>query len=259
MMQPKESDIEAAKAYLRLRLEAELSMSYNLELIMREAAERFVDICYKANISPDHISFDKLPVNVRMQLEEVIAWLRETIDDYFLTLAIYDHEDTRDLILPLILGRNHGMTFAERLEDYCSKYRDELLLLISAGLFLGLSKSALSKSIGEHLKKPYNNPALADGIASPLTYGRGHSNSMFTAISGLTRFGIAQAWMKNKYIEDRKDGCIGWVVQRGSTVPCDICDSMVGFHTDESELPLYHLSCCCIAIPIYSNRDPKLL
>ena len=48
MRQPTEADIEAAKAYLRLRLEAEHSMVRNLESVMREAAERVVDVLYSA-------------------------------------------------------------------------------------------------------------------------------------------------------------------------------------------------------------------
>ncbi len=258
-MKPTEKDIEAAKAYLRQRLEAERLMTYNLELIMREAAERFVEICYSANLDPQNLSFEKLPIKVRMQLEEVIDWLQETIEDYFLTLVVADHEENKDKILPFILGGNEFI-FTERLEDYCEKYRNELLLLIGAGLFLGIGKTALAKTIGSHLKQPYKNPDLVDGIGASISYGRGHTNSMFTAIGNLTRFGIAQGWMKNWELQTEKDGVIGWMVQRGSTVSCTMCDENCGFHSIEegTQLPR-HNSCCCIAIPIYGNRDPNLL
>lgn len=251
MRQPSEADIEAAKEYLRQRIECENAMTLLLESAMREAAERIVEIFYSAKIHPTVASYENLPSKVQIKIDEVVEWLRETIDDYFLTLAIAEHEENRDSILPFILGENHGMTFNERLTDYVGKYRNELLLLISAGLFLGIGKSALVKSIGDNLKHPYANQLLADGIAAPLTYGRGRTNSMFTAIGDLTRFGIAEAWMRNQYINNRKDGCIGWLVQRGSHFPCELCDSKVGFHADENDLPLYHSHCCCYAIPIY--------
>lgn len=251
MQRPREADIEAAKAYLRERLECEQAMATLLEAAMREAAEKIVEILYSAKIYPTVGSYENLPVPVQMQIDEVVEWFRGTVDDYFLTLAIADHDENRGEILPFILGENHGMTFAERLEDYCGKYRDELMALVGAGLFLGIAESVLVKSIGENLKHPYANQLLADGIEAPLTYGRGRTNSMFTALSDLTRFGIAEAWMKHQYINNRKDGCVGWYVQRGSHFPCELCDSMVGFHTDESELPLYHSHCCCIAIPLY--------
>lgn len=251
MRQPTESDIVAAKAYLRQRLEAERSMTYNLEIIMREAAERIVSICYAANVNPQNFRYEDLPLRAKMEIDEIIEWLRETIDDYFQTLAVADHEENKDIILPFILGENHGSTFDERLTDYCDKYKDELMLLIGAGLFVGVSKMVLAKSIGENLKHPYANQLLAEGIDSPISYGRGRSNSMYNAIGSLTRNGIAEAWMKNFYMETRKDGCIGWLVQRGSSYPCEICQSYVGLQTSEENLPPFHQNCVCYAVPIY--------
>ncbi len=251
MRQPSEADIETAKAYLRQRLDAERSMSYNLSIVMREAAERIVEILYSANIHPTVASYGDLPLRVQWDIDEVVQWLKETIDDYFVTLAIADHEENKDLILPLVYGESFGSTFDERLTDYVGKYKNELLLLIGAGLLLGIGKSALAKSISDNLRQPYANPMLKDGIEKSISYGRGRTNSMFTAIGDLTRFGIAEAWMKNQYINNRKDGCVGWLVQRGSHFPCELCDSKVGFHADESDLPLYHSHCCCYAVPIY--------
>ncbi len=251
MRQPSEADIEAAKAYLRQRLDAERSMSYNLSIVMREAAERVVEILYSANIHQTVVSYGDLPLRVQWDIDEVVQWLKETIDDYFVTLAIADHEENKDLILPLVYGESFGSTFDERLTDYVGNYKNELLLLVGAGLLLGIGKSALVKSIGDNLRQPYANPMLKDGIEAPLTYGRGKSNAMYNAIGSLTRNGIAGAWMKNFYIETRKNGCIGWLVQRGSSYPCEICQAYVGLQTSEENLPPFHLNCVCYAVPIY--------
>lgn len=252
MKQPTESDIEAAKAYLRQRLEAERSMSYNLEIIMREAAERIVNICYAANVNPQNFRYENLSLRSKMEIDEVIEWLKETIDEYFQTLVVADHEENEDLILPFVLGSTHGATFDERLTDYCDKYKNELILLIGAGLFLGITKSALAKSIGENLKHPYANQLLADGIDAPISYGRGRSNSMYNAIGNLTQFGIAQGWMLNWELQTAKNGCIGWVVRRGSSYPCSACDDNCGFHlVDEGTGLPQHSRCCCIAVPVH--------
>lgn len=252
MKQPTVADIEAAKVYLRQRLECEHAMTTLLENAMKEAAEKIVDICYSAGVNPRSFRYSDLPVRVQFDIDEAIQRLQEAIDDYFLTLAIADHEENRDRILPFILGENHGMTFAERLENYCGKYRDELMVLVGAGLFLGIAKSALVKSIGENLKHPYANQLLSDGIEVPLTYGRGKSNSMFTALSGLTKYGIESAWMQHWELKTEADGAIGWIVQRGSSYPCPQCDDNCGFHSiDEGTQLPQHLSCCCFAVPIY--------
>ena len=249
MIQPTEADIEAAKAYLRLRLEAERSMSYNLEIVMREAAERIVAIIYSdIGLSPGErfVSVYEPPARLMPQINEVVDWLRETIDDYFLTLAIYDHEENRDKILPFIFGLNHGQTFDERLTDYCTKYHDELLLLVGAGLFLGIGKTALAKSIGSHLKQPYKNPDLVDGIAAPLTYGRGHTNSMFTAINTLTTFGIGRGWMYDRHLKAEMESAQGFMTFRNSSWPCDICDEYASYpHPMDDEIPPIHANCVC--------------
>lgn len=250
-MKPTETDIQIAKQYLLERLDAERSMLYHLERLMRKAAEDIVALLYAKGISVDTLKYNRLQKQVEESINEIILNLQESIADIFETLAIADHEENRNTILPFILGENHGMTFDERLTDYVGKYKNELMVLIGAGLLLGIGKSALAKSIGDNLRQPYANPMLKDGIEAPLTYGRGRTNSMFTAIGDLTRFGIAEAWMKNQYINNRKDGCIGWLVQRGSHFSCELCDSKVGFHADESDLPLYHSHCCCYAVPIY--------
>lgn len=252
MNKPTEADIEAAKDYIKQRIEVEQSMTYLLESAMREAAERIVDICYGEGVSPLNFSYANLSVSAQYNIDEVIKWLQETIDDYFLTFAVADHEENRDAILPLILGKRNGATFEERLNDYCDKYRDELMLLIGAGLFLGVAKSVLVKSIGENLRHPYANQLLADGIAAPLTYGKGRSNSMYNAISGLTGYGIADAWMRHWELKTAADGCIGWVVRRGSSYPCDICDDNCGFHpADEGTGLPVHGHCACFAVPVY--------
>lgn len=257
MNQPTEADIEAAKAYLRQRLECEHAMTTLLESVMKDAAEKIVEILYSAKIHPTVGSYENLPVPVQMQVDEIVEWLRETIDDYFLTLAIADHGENRDRISPFILGDNHGQTFAERLSDYCGKYRDELMLLIGAGLFLGIGKSDLVKSIGDNLKHPYSNQLLADGIETPLTYGPGRSNSMYNAINTLTRFGIGQGWMYNRHLKAEMERAQGFMTFRNSTCPCDICDEYASYmHPMDDPIPPLHANCVCGTIYFNALGEP---
>lgn len=252
MTQPTQADIEAAKKYIIGRLDAEHAMTSLLEKAMKAAATRIVEICYAVNANPQNFSYAALPPRAQDEIDEVISDLQDQIDDYFLTFAIADHEENEDTLLPLILGENNGATFDERLSDYCDKYKNELMLLVGAGLFLGIAKDALAKTIGDNLRHPYANQMLAEGIDADISYGRGRTNSMLTAIDNLTRYGIDVAWMRNWELKTAADGCIGWVVQRGSNYPCELCDSNCGFHSvDEgTNLPM-HGHCACFAVPIY--------
>lgn len=257
MRQPSEADIEVAKAYLRQRLDAERSMALNLEIVMREAAEKIVEILYSAKKHPMVGSYENLPSKVQMRIDEVVEWLKEIIDDYFLTLAIADHEENREKILPFILGESHGQTFAERLSDYCGKYRDELMLLIGAGLLLGIGKSALVKSIGDNLKHPYANPILKDGIEVSLSYGRGKSNSMYNAINTLARFGIGRGWMYDRHLKAEMERAQGFITFRNSSCPCDICDDYAScFHPMDDAIPPIHANCVCGTIYVNALGEP---
>lgn len=257
MKRPGEADIEAAKEYVRQRIECEQAMTTLLESVMKEAAEKIVDICYSAGVNPQSFRYSDLPVRVQFDIDAVIEWLREAIDDYFLTFAIADHEENRDKILPLILGKNHGLTFGERLENYCDKYRAELMLLIGAGLLLGIGESALIKSISDNLRRPYTNQLLADGISSPLTYGRGHTNSMFTAIYTLTKFGVGKGWMFNRHLEAEIKEAQGFMTFRNSHYPCDICDEYASYvHPMDDPIPPIHANCVCGTIYFNAYGEP---
>lgn len=257
MQRPREADIETAKAYLRERLEYEQAMTTLLENVMKETAEHIVEICYAAGINPQTFRYSDLPVRIQFDIDAVIEWLKEAIDDYFQIFAIADHVDNRDRISPFILGENHGMTFAERLEDYGGKYRDELMVLVGAGLFLGIAESALVKSIGENLKHPYANQLLADGISSPISYGRGKSNSMYNAIGALTKYGIGKAWMYDRHLKAEMERAQGFITFRNSHISCDICDEYASYmHPMDDPIPPLHNSCVCGTIYFNAFGEP---
>ena len=48
---PTDKEIEEAKEYLRQRLDVELSMRTNLQIVMIEAAKQIIDISYRYKIS----------------------------------------------------------------------------------------------------------------------------------------------------------------------------------------------------------------
>lgn len=257
MKQPSERDMEAAREFLKKRLSAERSMEYNLEIVMREAVERIVDICYSYNIKPQDLSDGNMPMRMQWDIDAVIEWLYETINDYFCTLATAADEDSKDIVLPLITGEEHGKTFDERLNGYLGNFREEILLLAGAGLFLGLSEKIVCGSIGRNLRKPWNNPDLVEGVAAPLTYGRGKTNSMFTAVANLTRFGVAKGWMVSRHLKAQVKEAIGFYTFRNSNYPCDMCDSYAEvFHTMDEPTPPVHGHCVCGTVYVNGLGEP---
>lgn len=246
MRQPSEKDIQTAKRFLIKRLDAELSMTRNLERLFRDAAIRIVRVCYKYNTTPNRLEVNS---TIRREVERIIEELRERITDDYLTLCSAAADKDEDEGPLLLFALDSG--FADSLTEYLQNFTKEMELLVGAGLFLGLSAATVGNSIAVHLRKPWHNPDLAEAVNTPLTYGRGRTNSMFTAVDKLTKFGIEKTWMRSWY--NSNPDVEGYWVMRGSSYPCEICDAQVGWHPGEYELPPYHLSCCCIAVPIKSN------
>ena len=95
MRVPTDKEIEEAKEYLRQRLDAELSMRTNLQIVMIEAAKQIIDISYRYKISPELFRFS---ANRQLQeeVDAIILSLLEIIEDYTYTLAVATHEDNKD-------------------------------------------------------------------------------------------------------------------------------------------------------------------
>ena len=255
-MELRESDLQAARAYLRMRLDAEASMADNLEAVVAIAAQRIVEICYKHAINPRTFDFDSDP-RIRPEIEEVVQWLREAIEDMLYTLATHADEDNASMIWAWVRRRRDGMTFDERLDGYLGNFSREMELLVGAGLFLGLTKMVTADSIKRNLRKPWNNPELVDGIAAPLSYGRGRTNSMTTALLDLTRFGVGEAWMYARHLKAARKDAVGFYTFRNSTYPCDYCDSYADtFHLMDEPTPPLHGHCVCGTIYINTFGEP---
>ena len=257
--QPRQHDIEAAREYVRQRLDAERSMQYNLQIIMREAAERVVAVCYAYVVNPRTLSYDTLPADAQRSVDDIMSWLRDAIEDYFTELALYCEDDDKATLLAFITRRTYGSTFGERLTEYLRRYRVELMVLVGAALMLGLSKSRAASTIGDNMRQPFANPELKAGISNVPSYGHGQTNSMYTALGRLTQFGISEAWMHARYVSDKKNGATGWYVMRSSAYPCDLCDSMQGYHADDTQLPPYHNSCVCVAVPVFPDENSEVI
>lgn len=251
-----ERDLQAARDYLKMRLEAEASMVNNLEAAIGVAAERIVDVCYRYAVNPKDFNFDQNP-RIRKEIEEIVQWLRETVEEMLYELATASGKDDSSIIWAWIRRRRDGLTLDERLDGYLAKFMREMEMLAGAGLFLGLTKKVTASSIKRNLRKPWHNPELADGVKAPLTYGRGRTNSMTTALAGLTRFGVGEGWMKARHLKAGLKEAIGFYTFRNSTYPCDYCDNYAEvFHPMDDPTPPLHGHCVCGTIYVNALGEP---
>ncbi len=252
---PTTEEIEQAKEYLRKRLEAENSMRANLEKYMQEAARRLVDIAYKRNIPPAMFRFS-YDIWLEREVKEVIGWLKDQIDDAVCTLAIAGGEGDAHEIILYVFDENHSKTFRQRENVYANRFKYEVEAAIAAGLILGVAKEELKKSMEVNIRSPYSNPYFVEALGSRtaavrlkekgVTYGTGRSNVAFNLLDRLSVNAVSQGWMR--HWQNMHPSASGFYSYRGSSYPCSLCDSMVGWHPIADYAGGWHLNCKCFFV-----------
>lgn len=241
--------VERAKEYLRMRLDDEASMRDNAGDII----EFFITMLVLA------IFGGATEERIAEIIDDMVA---ELIDDCD-TLAVDEHTDESDAILLFIHDRIGGKTLDERIRERVNTLLDEVTTTVMAGIVLGLGAEAIISALTGGIRDPWNNAVLTEYRAKvaggeiapdksidaePRHYGRGVPVSSATALSDITVYAVSAGWSLYDYLSNRD--ARGYHVFRGSSYPCDECDSHVGYHdiADTESLPLYHNHCKCYVV-----------
>lgn len=257
-----EKDINEAKAFIRNRVEAEISMQNHLDEALIWAAKEIISISYRYKIKASLFKFSTNK-KLKCEVDEVIAKLREMLYEYTESLSIAVDEDSEDNIIAYINEGTYGKTLKERMSIYSNRYKYELEAFIASGLLASMPEDELLSSIRSNLSAPYNNELFRKSVTQGgmaatriqtkgVSYGQGHSNSARNLLNTLSRNTIADAWMYMYGMHAKGNNAIGFYSFRGSSYPCSYCDSMVGFHTIDEYKGHWHPNCRCFFIFVYN-------
>lgn len=256
MMRYTEEELEQAREFLRRRMENEVSMQHDVENLLALYASLLLDLLY-SGAGEDSIN---------ALIDELAA---ELLDDCE-TLAVDEH-DRRDAILLYMLGERSGDTLAGRIRGRCLTFLAEVTAVYQAGRILAVTKEKALASVVENFKHPWENPIVTDAREMILRgaaagdpeefeqphFGRGVEVSSFGALQSITTYAVADAWMWWGYEDALARGAKGYFVERGSSYPCDECDSHTGIFypmDDEDNRPQYHMNCRCVVVYSYVER-----
>ncbi len=251
--------------YLRRRLEAAGGVIAFTDSTLRSAVRRIVDIAYRYNIEPSLFRFSTNR-NMEKEIDAVLATVREMLFERMVdTVTFADPDDDEDSWLPLLsLGYKDkkGNTIKDKIAIYTDRFKYEVEAGIAAALLADVSADKCYNAIRNNIQHPYSNPYFLDksgqGKAIRLEkggahYGRGHSNVARNLLAALLGDIVAKGFMEYFAFMGRRDGAIGYVVQRGSSYPCEICDDAVSAGLrplDDMVIPL-HPNCRCWALLVY--------
>ena len=258
-----QKDIEEAKAFIRKRVDAEISMQNHLDEALLWAAKEIIDISYKYKIKASLFKFSANP-QLKKEVDAVLANLREMIYEYTESLSIAVDEESRDDIIGFINEESYDHTLKERIGIYTNRYKYELEAFIGAALLFGMGARKLLSTIKSNLNAPYNNELFRRAVvnkselaatrikSSGVSYGSGHSNCARTLLNTLTRNAVGSAWMNMYGTWAYNKGAVGFYSFRGSSFPCVHCDSKIGFHPMPEYQGGRHLNCRCYFVFVYN-------
>lgn len=250
-------ELEAAKDYLRRRIESEVSMERDVENLLSEYAEYLLVLLYR----------DAPMADINALVDELIGRL---IDDCYI-LGVDDRDGDRTAIMLYMNSPRGGETMEERVGKRVRTFLVELGAVYLACKLLDIGLSEALESVRGSFRHPWDNPVLEEvrrsiqsgDIAGDITqfdephFGRGVEISSMGALQKITAYHVADAWMWWQYEEADRNGAEGYFVVRGSDYPCDECDSHTGIFYpigDEENRPQYHLNCRCVVVYSYVER-----
>lgn len=198
MNRPTQQQISEAKAYIRSRVEAELSMKSNLNSLLHRASLRLANLAKEHGLSVKEVVSSSSP-SIKHRVRQIIDWLILMIEDCVDTLSVGSHKEDKDLLIAYVKREQYGKTFEERLSGYVEDF----------------------------------------------VYKKDLVRSPEKALSLLTSFAITEGWMRWWGLNGIRNDAKGFFSFRGSSYPCSLCDSMIGYHPIADYMGAWHPHCKC--------------
>lgn len=249
-----QEELEEALAFIRDRLRNEQSMSADLRRLLEEYARMLLIILFSGKIADGD--------------EFANALAGELLADCYI-LAMDEH-DRREEVLAYMSSERNGETLQERVRKRARTFFDEVVMVYTAGKLLGKNMNDVLTCIVNNMKDPWESnivkearekiaagKAASDYDFEKPHYGRGVEADSFGSLETILIYAIGDAWMWWGYEYAKSRGALGYYIERGSSYPCDICDSHCGIFfpiSDKSNLPQFHAHCCCCVVYSYVDR-----
>ena len=266
---PTQADINAAKKFILQREEYARLLENRVDEILDEAAERIVIICYRYDVDPQYLYFgsgfnEQMMSEISAVMDELEQQILDLINEYATVPEASDSGKNAILLWLATLGRG-GKNLQGTLDGYLFKFMKDLEAAVAALRYANATMAEAVTKIKTHLHTIYTMPEVMAAFKEASTFaatyiqskgvqqgGVGLSNNGSTNVTKMARVTLQMAWMRSYRMDFEESGAVGFYVLRGSSYPCSLCDSKVGFHViDETDyFPPFHPNCCCYVIPI---------
>lgn len=227
--------------------------------------DRFNNILYGIQISKDLFSFS------HHKLKGKVAKLTSIIENEIYNIILNsglsnldDDEDENDVYLFINRDRD-GKTLSDMIREHVGTLNREIEAYIETSLYFDISigeglrslktglKTAYSTDLIRRAYKEVDNPNNSILKAKGMTVKSGEYKTSQANLKRITWFAVIEALTYRQVSAFVKEGAIGYSVHRGSSYPCDYCDSFLGEYSfdDTEAMPPQHGSCYCYILPVF--------
>ena len=175
-----------------------------------------------------------------------------------------EEEDDEDAILLYIRRQIGEEDLVQRLDKHCSTLRYFLEGWVAIGIVNKLKEYELTNTILSYIDNPFTSPLWQDAFnagylsaaiqTQGYSYGKGNQRNVLKALTEIEQYAINEAFQYGRLLHYGKTGAIGYIIHRGSSYDCPLCDSNCGFLIPLNDIRVpQHPRCVCWTEPIYSQ------
>lgn len=244
--------------YVMRRLGYERFFSARLRTLLLKAVDDIIQASFRRGFRGASFSFEDDEVLMR-RVNQIVDTLKRQINDEIegiASLSAVEKDDSDEFVTDFLKEPLYGRKRADLLDKYGNRLISETERYIAAGIMLDMGEKEIQESYAQEYEHPYTDSIINEAYGkkdagSFVHYGRGSINSSFKELDRLGRSVIAITWMAEQNDYERRDGKSGFLVFRGSSYPCSLCDEQTGWvHDFDDELPPFHNRCVCYAVYI---------
>ena len=160
--------------------------------------------------------------------------------------------DTKELVSNYLKQEVFGKTYMQRNSEYLSDFAEDIVKLVKAGVTLRYDEKRIINAVRSSYKDPYtrslmSKAAKAENKAVEIPHrGKGIYAASYENIIRNVQNTINLSWGHIEIEYGKMNNYIGYFVHRGSSYPCDECQSQVGWmHNMKRMVVPIHANCRC--------------
>ena len=257
------NELQRSVEYSRKRLQALRNCESHIASLLWDAAKDIITISSKYRVG----EVLRNEASLLSKAKGITEDAEESINSY---ISAYSKASCKILgidskgIEDFLTGDIYGKTTSERNAVYLGNFAEDVVRMIKAGTIMGYTDQQLLSAIRTGYKDPYRASVITKAKKQDISidvpsYGKGYYRNAYQNIIRNAKQVIALSWGRAEQEYGKNKKAIGFYVKRGSSYPCDICQSEAdaGFHSFKDPYPPYHVSCCCYTLFAFKKTDKK--